>query len=141
MKLIGLLLIISFIYYSKGSEQEIYCYQTSYYDTEKNKEVELSHKSADDCKDRLSQSEKKREDKCCYFYGSKQKEKGYCNALDKYEYANIGKYMKIIELQNEIYKDKPKDDKDDSEDIGDLHIDCYSKYIKLSLIGFVLNLL
>lgn len=141
MKFLRLLLIICFIYYIKGSDQEIYCSQTSYYDTEKNKEVELSHKSADDCKDRLSKSEKKSEDKCCYFYGSKQKEKGYCRTLDKYEYANIGKYMKIIELQNEIYKDAPKDDEDDNEDIGDIHIDCYSKYIKLSLIGLVLNFL
>lgn len=140
MKFLRLLLIICLTYLIKG-DSEIHCYSEYYYDKDY-KKIELSHKSIDDCKDRLSQSEKDEGTKCCYQYGSKQKEKGYCVELDKYEYANIGKYIKRIELQTEIYKDAPKEkDDDDSGDYGDVHIDCYSQYTKITLIGFLLFLL
>ena len=104
----------------------------------RNKKVELSQKSADDCKNRKTYT---KDDKCCYQYGSKQKEKGECVLIDKYEYENIGKVIKRMKLYVEIYKDAPKEDSDNSGDYGDPHIDCNSQYAKLSLIiGFILIL-
>ena len=141
MKYLRLFLIICFISYIK-SEDDIYCSQLYYYD-ENGKKVELPHKSADDCKGRLSKYEKEEgKEYCCYVYGSKKKDKGYCESYDKYQYENIGKVIKTMKLENEIYEDAP--DEDDEEDYydydGDPHIDCYSQYMKLSLIGFLLIL-
>ena len=154
MKYLRLFLIICFISYIKG-EYEISCSNT--YDRENYKYIEFSPKSADDCKDRLSEDDKKEGEHCCYVYDSKKEDKGHCQKYDKYQYENIGKVIKIMKLNADIYEDAPNydDDDDDDDDYykyyneydeysfdydGKPHIDCYSQYMKLSLIGFLLIL-
>lgn len=140
MKPLSIILVLCFIYYL-DCEIIIYsCGSTEDFDTEKNQAVTVSPKSADDCKNRLTDYDKKEGNKCCYEYGSKKEDKGSCVTLDKYEYENIGKYMKIQDLYTDIYKDRPKDSSSESEDYGTLHIDCHSGYIKTGLILLVLIL-
>lgn len=138
MKVFSIIVAICFIYYI-NCETETHCE----YDLDKDTyryNYDISPKSADDCKNRLSAEEKKDEDKCCYRYGSKKADKGSCYKIDKYQYNNFGKFMKRIELQNEIYKDMPKEESEEGEDYGTLHIDCHSGYIKIGLISLLLIL-
>lgn len=140
MKNISLVLFLCFIFNIYCTIQMLGCESTKDYDTEKISYVEVSHKSADDCKNRLTDEDKKDGDKCCYRYGSKKKDEGYCYKLDKYEYENIGKLFKIWKLQEEIYKDKKDDNDGNNDDYGEIHIDCYSCYIKYGLILITLIL-
>lgn len=140
MRVLSIILAICFIYYIDCEIQMTGCSSTQDYDKETLKNVEVSHKSADDCKNRLTDENKKDGDKCCYEYGSKKEDKGYCVLLNKYEYENIGKYLKIYDLQAEIYKDMPKSSSSESEDYGTMHIDCHSNYIKIGLISLLLIL-
>ena len=138
MKVFSIIVAICFIYYI-NCETETHCE----YDLDKDTyryNYDISPKSANDCKDRLTESNKKDGDKCCYRYGSKKQNEGECFKLNKYEYNNFGKYMKVIELQREIYKDMPKESSEEGEDIGTLHIDCHSGYIKIGLISLLLIL-
>lgn len=139
MKVFSIIVAICFIYYI---DCEIKTYCTYDFNTETYESKKISPTSANDCKDRLSEENRKNEDKCCYRYGSKKKDKGTCVEVDKYEYNNFGKYMKIFELRTEIYKDMPKDSssEEEEEDIGTLHIDCHSGYIKIGLISLLLIL-
>lgn len=137
MKVFSIIVAICFIYYI-DCEIEKHCtydFNTETYETKK-----ISPKSVDDCKDRLTESDKKDGDKCCYRYGSKKQNEGKCTQINKYQYNNFGKYMKIFELEAEIYKDMPKEESEEGEDIGTLHIDCHSGYIKIGLISLLLIL-
>lgn len=137
MKVFSIIVAICFICYI-DCEIETHCKYD--YNTETYEYKYISPKSADDCKNRLTAENKKDEDKCCYRYGSKKQDKGECVKLDKYEYNNFGKYMKIFELQAEIYEDAPKDSSSEDEDIGTLHVDCHSGYLKIGLISLLLIL-
>ena len=138
MKIFNLILVMYFLFHINCEIKLGGCYE-SYNYNEKNEMVDFSPKSSDDCKNRLTESQKKDGDKCCYEYGSKAKEKGECRLLDKYEYENIGKLIKISKLYEEIYKDDPESKKE-YEEYGDSHIDCFSEYIKISLISIILIL-
>lgn len=139
MRVLSIILAICFIYYIDCEIQMTGCSSTQDYDKETFKTVEVSHKSVDDCKNRLTDENKKDGDKCCYEYGSKKEDKGNCVLLDKYEYENIGKYIKRINLLSEIYEDAPKETSE-NEDYGTYHIDCHSEYIKIGLISLLLIL-
>lgn len=133
MKILSLIIVICCLYFH-------YCAKVGscgdYYDyNDAGLPVEFTPKSADDCKNRKVSDD----GKCCYEYGSKQEDKGRCTPLDKYEYANIGKLIKISELRAEIYEDNAEQKKVYDE-YGDPHIDCFSKYIKISLISILLIL-
>ena len=133
MKVLSLIIAIYFICYI-NCDKISYC---SYkYDIVDGRQVDFSPKSADDCKSRTISSD---EYKCCYLYGSKKEDQGSCQSLDKYEYDKIGKYVKRMELYREIYEDEP-DTKKTIEETGDIHIDCFSKYIKMSLFSILLIL-
>ena len=136
MKILNIIFVMYFLCHinceiTLGSCSESYNYN------EKNEMVDFTPKSADDCKNRLTEKQKKDGDKCCYEYGSKKKEQGDCRHLDKYEYDNIGKLIKISKLYEEIYKDDPESKKE-YEEYGDNHIDCFSEYIKMTLISILL---
>lgn len=138
MKIINLVLFICFIYYLNCAviSSCYYDFDDTTYESKK-----ISPTSADDCKNRGTKEELNDSHKCCYYYGSKDKKKGLCTLIDKYEYENIGKYVKLINLNSEIYKNKKEDKDDDDVKIeGDIHIDCYSNYIKLSLVVIILIL-
>ena len=127
MKVLNLIIAIYFIYYincQTVTDWTDYCGYAN------------SPKSANDCKNR-----KVEEDggKCCYVYYSKLEEKGHCYEYDKYKAANIPKLIKINELEEEIYEDHPDYEKTKNER-GDYHIDCFSEYIKISLISILLIL-
>ena len=100
-------------------------------------------KSADDCKDKLTDYDKDNGNAyCCYFSYSKKSENNRCTGLSKKEYDNIGKYMKIQKkylemgkIQNEIDPD------DDYEDVGKIKVDCNSNYIKLGILILLLFLI
>ena len=133
MKILSLIIALYFICYINCETIKECGDNHDYVD---GREVDFSPKSADDCKDRkVSEGNYK----CCYSYGSKQKEKGECESLDKYQYEKIGKYIQYLELRGEIYEDKPETKKE-MEEYGDIHIDCFSEYIKMSLISFLLLL-
>ena len=134
MKVLCLIIAIYFIYYI-NCDKISYC--GSDYDIVDGKQVDFSPKSADDCKDRKLYGDKYY--KCCYEYGSKKEDKGSCTQLDKYQYDKIGTYVKWLELSREIYEDEPETKKSIEED-GDYHIDCFSKYIKMSLFSILLIL-
>lgn len=123
MKVLNLIIAIYFICYINCEEE--YC-----------GEYTTKPKSADDCKKKKVSDESS---KCCYVYYSKLEDKGSCTTLDKYELENIGKLIKINELQTEIYEDHP-DYKKMKDEQGDYHIDCFSEYIKISLISILLIL-
>ena len=137
MKVFSIIVVLCFIYYIDCEIEKRCSYD---YNTETGEYNYISPKSADDCKDRLTESQKKDGDKCCYRYGSKKEDKGDCTKIDKYQYNNFGKYMKIFELETEIYKDAPKEESEEGEDYGTLHIDCHSGYIKMGLISLLLIL-
>lgn len=123
MKVLNLIIAIYFIYY-------VYC------EAEDCGTYSSQPKSADDCKNKkVSETGSK----CCYEYYSKLEDKGGCTVLDKYELENIGKLIKIYELRREIYEDDPEKKKYYDE-YGDYHIDCFSAYIKISLISILLLL-
>ena len=70
--------------------------------------------------------------------------------MNKYEFENFKKYWKIQKLDEEqsklyreIYKDMPTSERDEDydEDLGDYHLDCYSDYIKLTLLNILLFLI
>jgi hypothetical protein len=139
MKIICLVLFIYCVYYLNCTviSSCYYDFDDTTYEYKK-----ISPTSADDCKSRGTKDELKDNNKCCYYYGSKDKKKGLCTIIDKYEYENIGKYVKVINLNSEIYKNR-KEDKDDDDGVkieGDIHIDCYSNYIKLSLVVILIIL-
>ncbi len=134
MKNISIILFLCIIFNIYCAIKMLGCSSTQDYDTDKNSYVDVSHKSADDCKNRLTDEDKKDGDKCCYQYGSKKKDKGFCYKLDKYEYNNIGKLLKMWKLEGEIYKDAADDSDENNEDYGEIHIDCYSPYLKYGLI-------
>ena len=141
MKVLSIILALCFIYYIDCEIKMYGCEADQDYDTEKKDFVTVSHTSADDCKNRLTDEDKKDGDKCCYEYGSKKKDKGSCTKLNKYEYAKIGKYMKWLELYSEIYADMAKESSSsETEDYGKLHIDCHSGYIKTGLVLLLLIL-
>ena len=133
MKVLNLIIAIYFIYYI-NCDKIAYC--GSDYDIVDGRQVDFSPKSADDCKDRKVSDKYY---KCCYEYGSKKEDTGSCLSLDKYQYDSIGKYVKRAELQREIYEDEPETKKS-IEEYGDYHIDCFSKYIKMSLFSILLIL-
>ena len=146
MRILGIILILCCLYFING-ELQVSC--TYSYDTEKG-EVKYTVNSASDCNSRLSESEKKNEDVCCYEYYSKDSNSKRCQLLDKYKFKNFKKYWKIIKLKEEeseiyaeIYKDMPASEreKEDSEDPGDYHLDCSSNYLKLTLIATLLFLI
>ena len=96
------------------------------------KHVDITPKSANDCKDRLTEENKKDGDKCCYASYKKKDDMNRCTTLNKYEYENFGKYWKSLKLDQEIYKDDP-DQKKLFEEYGDYSLDCFSDYIKITL--------
>lgn len=127
MKVLNLIIAIYFIYYinCEGvTDWKDYC------------GYETSSKSADDCKNRKVSEDGS---KCCYVYYSKIEDKGSCMEFDKYKAANIPKLIEISELESEIYEDHP-DYKKYKDEKGDYHIDCFSEYIKISLISILLIL-
>ena len=120
MRLLSIFLTICYTVYINGLKQEIHCsytYEIAETAEEVSKSVTIQPKSADDCKNRLTEDNKKDGDKCCYSYYSKKDDENRCTTIDKYEYENFGKYMKRIKLQEEIYKDNP-DQKKLKEEYG-----------------------
>ena len=127
MKVLNLIIAIYFIYYincQTATDYKDYC------------GYEESSTSVDDCKNRKVSKEGS---KCCYTLYSKKEKEGWCTTLDKYELDNFGKVMKKHELDKEIYEDDPESQKR-YEEYGDYHIDCFSEYIKISLISILLIL-
>ena len=102
-----------------------------------------SPKSASDCNDKLTDTDKNNGYAyCCYFSFSKKSENNYCLGLSKKEYDNIGKYMKIQKKYREIGKLQNEIDPDDDyEDFGKLKLECNSNYIKLGILILFLFLI
>ena len=141
MRILSIILVLSCLYYING---EIQTSCTESYDTEKMDYIyTYTVNSASDCNSRLSADEKKNGDVCCYSYYSKSSKYKECELLDKYEFENFEKYWKIQKLRSEIYEDMPASERDEDydENLGDYHLDCYSDYIKLTLLNILLFLI
>ena len=146
MRIQSIIIALCCLYYING-ELQVSC--TNSFDTEKFRSVEYTTNSASDCNSRLSEQEKKDGEVCCYQYYSKKSDYKRCISLDKYQFKNFKKYWKQIkleeeigELEAEIYKDMPASERgnEKEEDYGEYHIDCYSDYIKITLLNIFLFL-
>ena len=143
MKIISIILVLYCLYYFNCEDKtEIHCSYSMVINDENpyGKHVDFSPKSANDCKDRLTEENKKDGDKCCFESYKKKDSLNRCTTLDKYQYENFGKYWKMLKLQQEIYEDDPEAKKV-IEEYGDFSLDCFSNYIKITLLSIILFLL
>ena len=135
MKSLTIIFVLYCLYYINCADKtEIHCSYSIVTNDEYpyGKHVDITPKSANDCKDRLTEENKKDGDKCCYASYKKKDDMNRCTTLNKYEYENFGKYWKSLKLDQEIYKDDP-DQKKLFEEYGDYSLDCFSDYIKITL--------
>lgn len=142
MKIINIILSLSILYYINCEEKkEVHCSYTIITNDQNpfGKQEDFTPKSANDCKDRLTDNNKKDGDKCCYASYKKKDDANRCTTLDKYQYENFGKYFKAIKLEREVYKDEPETKKI-IEEYGDYSLDCYSDFIKITLLSILLFL-
>lgn len=105
------------------------------YNDETEQYIAINPKSADDCKDRLTESDKLMEYKCCFYYYSNYKKEGQCESVPKQAYDDIKKYIEYWEKEDKFDPDW------EGKDVGDLHIDCFSSLVQIGFISFILNLL
>ena len=101
------------------------------YNDETGLDIDINPKSADDCKDRLSEKEKQLEYKCCFYYFSNIKNEGYCEDITKEAYDKIKDYIEVWEKTAKLYPEYV------GKDVGDLHIDCFSSLLQIGLISFI----